>query len=90
MTQKTALLVDDEQPFLEAHDDALSHEGYRILKARDVSAAIEILKREHVDVVSIDVMLSPGAQLEATVNAQLAGVYLCEFVRREYPDIDVF
>ncbi len=90
MNQKTVLLVDDEQAFLEALDDALTHEGYRVLKARDVSAAIDILKREHVDVVSIDVMLSPGAQLEGTVNAQQAGVYLCEFVRREYPQIDAF
>ena len=90
MSQKTVLLVDDEQAFLEPLDDALSHEGYRVLKASDVSTAIEILKREHIDVVSIDIMLSPGAQLDRTVNAQQAGVYLCELVRKEYPSIDVF
>ena len=90
MTPKTVLLVDDEQAFLEALEDALRHEGYRVLKARDVSTALDILRREHVDLVSIDIMLSPGAQLEGTLKAQMAGMYLCERVTREYPQIDAF
>jgi DNA-binding NarL/FixJ family response regulator len=88
--QKTVLLIDDEQGFLEPLEDALIHEGYRVLKARDASAAIEILKRETIDLVSIDIMLSPGPQLEATVNAQEAGVYLCELIAREYPHLGAF
>jgi DNA-binding response OmpR family regulator len=31
---KVVLLVDDEQLFLEALEDALTHEGYHVLKAR--------------------------------------------------------
>jgi CheY-like chemotaxis protein len=88
--QKTVLLVDDEQMFLEALEDALSYEGYRVLKARDVSSALEILKQEHVHVVSIDIMISPGTRLEDTVSSQEAGLYLCERVTREYPDVDAF
>jgi DNA-binding response OmpR family regulator len=87
---KTVLLVDDEQMFLEALEDALSYEGYRVLKARDVSTALQILNQEHVDLVSIDIMISPGAQLEESVNSQEAGVYLCERVTREYPDVNAF
>ena len=88
--EKTVLLVDDEQSYLEPLDDALTHEGYRVLKARDVSTALEILKREHVDLVSIDIMLSPGAGLEGTINAQQAGMYLCERVASEYSHVDAF
>lgn len=84
------LLVDDEQLFLEALEDALVFERHRVLKARDVSTALEILKKEHVDLITIDIMLSPGAALENTVNSQLAGVYLCEKVAKDYPLISAF
>lgn len=90
MAQKTVLLVDDEQAFLEALEDALRYEGYRVLKARDVSTALDILTRERVDLVSIDIMLSPGTQLEGKVEAQRAGIYLCERIAKEYPSIDAF
>jgi CheY-like chemotaxis protein len=90
VSQRTVLLVDDEQTFLEALEDALLFEKHRVLKARDVSTALDILKKEHVDLITIDVMLSPGAALEATVNSQVAGVYLCEKVARDYPLISAF
>jgi DNA-binding response OmpR family regulator len=87
---KTVLLIDDEQAFLEALEDALTYEGYRVIKARDASSALEVLKRERVDLVSVDIMLSPGTQLEGKVSAQEAGVYLCERIVKEYPNIDAF
>ena len=90
MSQKTILLVDDEQGFLEALEDALSHEGYRVLKARDASTALDILKQESVDVASVDIMLTPGTRLEGTVDSQRAGIYLCEQIAKEYPSIDTF
>jgi DNA-binding NarL/FixJ family response regulator len=88
--QKTILLIDDEQGFLEPLEDALIHEGYHVLKARDASTALEMLKRERIDLVSVDIMLSPGTQLEGKVDAQQAGVYLCELIAREYPNLDAF
>ncbi len=90
MTQRTVLLVDDEQPFLEGLEDALVFEKHRVLKARDVSTALDILKREHIDLMTIDIMLSPGEGLETTVSSQEAGVYLCEKVSREYPNVSAF
>jgi hypothetical protein len=57
-------------------EDALVFEKHRVLKARDVATALEILKKEKVDLITIDIMLSPGAALESTVSSQLAGVYL--------------
>ena len=90
MVQKTVLLVDDEQQYLEALDDALTYEGYRVLKARDVATALEILQRESIDLISIDIMLSPGTSLEGTVSSQKAGAYLCERVAKDYPHIHAF
>jgi len=88
--QKTVLLVDDEQAFLEPLEDALVYDGVRVLKARDVSAALEILAREKIDLVTIDVMLSPGPKLEGKVDPHQAGIYLCEKVSREYPMMPAF
>lgn len=90
MSQRTVLLVDDEQPFLEALEDALVFEKHRVLKARDASTALEILRKEKVDLITIDVMLTPGPALEKTVRSQLAGVYLCEKVIEDYPLVSAF
>jgi CheY-like chemotaxis protein len=90
VSQRTVLLVDDEQLFLEALEDALVFEKHRVLKARDVATALEILKKEKVDLITIDVMLSPGPTLESTVSSQLAGVYLCERVANDYPLVSAF
>ena len=57
MNQKTVPLIDDEQTFLEALEDALVFAAIRVLKARDASTALDILAREKVDLVTIDVML---------------------------------
>jgi CheY-like chemotaxis protein len=87
---KTVLLVDDEQAFLEPLEDALVFEGYRVLKARDVSTALDILYRERIDLVSVDIMLSPGGRLEGSVDSQRAGVYLCERLSSDFPRLDAF
>jgi DNA-binding response OmpR family regulator len=90
VTQKTVLLVDDEQSFLEALADALVSEGYRVLKARDVATALGILRREPIDLITVDVMLSPGADLEGKIDSQRAGVYLCEKLFQQYPQVPAF
>lgn len=90
MIPKVVLLVDDEQFLLEALEVALVSEGCRVLKATDVSTAIDVLKREPVDLISIDVMLSPGSRLEGTVSPQVAGIYLCEYVAKNYPNVHAF
>lgn len=90
MRQRTVLLVDDEQPFLEALEDALIFENHRVLKARDVSTALDILKKEKIDLITIDIMLSPGAGLESTVSSQTAGLFLCERVSNDYPLVSAF
>ena len=44
MHNKTILLIDDEQTFLEPLADALESEGHRVLKARTGHEALEILR----------------------------------------------
>ena len=43
--------------------DALENEGYRVLKAATVERALEILERDKIDLITIDVMLDPGDSL---------------------------
>lgn len=90
MTQKTVLLVDDEQGFLEALADALEHAGHRVLKAVTAESALQILQKERVQLVTVDIMLSPGASLENVTSSRDAGIWLCEKITAQYPSIDVF
>lgn len=90
MSRKTVLLIDDEQAFLEPLADALESEGYRILKARTASEALDTLKRERVELVTIDIMLDPGEALRDRVDSLTAGLFLCEEISRQYPTLDAF
>jgi CheY-like chemotaxis protein len=90
VTQKTVLLVDDEQGFLEALADALEHEGHRVLKASTVEHALQLLQHEQIHLATVDIMMPPGSSLEGQVSSHDAGLVLCEIIAREYPKIDLF
>ena len=87
---KTALLIDDEQGFLEPLADALGFEGVRVLKARTAEEALKLLERERVDLVTIDIMLDPGQTLGKRVDSHSTGLFLCHEIRRKYPQMDAF
>jgi len=88
--KKTVLLVDDDQWYLEPLIDALSYEGFKVLTASTVAGALTTLRKETVDLVTVDIMLDPGEELKDIVASQTAGVYLCEEVKKLYPQLDVF
>ena len=90
MPSKTVLLIDDEQSFLEPLTDALEFEGHRVLKARTADEALKILKRQRIDLVTIDIMLDPGKALQDKVDSHSTGIFLCEEISRKYPQIDAF
>ena len=90
MAQKTILLVDDEQIFLEALEDALLFEGFAVMKARDVETALDILRSKPVDLVTIDIMLSPGKGLENVIQSHNAGYHLCRQVSKTYPKLPAY
>lgn len=90
MTEKTILLVDDERGFSEPLEDALTHEGYRVLRAITAEEALGILAREKIDLATVDVMMPPGPGLESKTSSQRAGLYLCQEVVKRYPNLDLF
>jgi two-component system nitrogen regulation response regulator NtrX len=90
VTKKTVLLIDDEQGYLEALADALEFEGYNVLKATTAENALRILENNKIDLVTIDIMLPPGQSLEKDVESHQTGIFLCEQIRKKYPEIDAF
>ena len=87
---RTALLIDDEQGFLEPLADALESEGVRVLKARTAEEALGLLKREHIDLVTIDIMLDPGRELGNRVDSHRTGIFLCHEIHEKYPQLTAF
>ena len=53
----TILVCDDDKEIVEAIEIYLSQEGYRILKAYDGAEAIQLLEKEEVNLLILDVMM---------------------------------
>jgi DNA-binding response OmpR family regulator len=57
MPRSTILVVDDSPTGLALFMDALRPRGFRLLSAGDGDAALEMARREHPDLVLLDVVL---------------------------------
>lgn len=57
MVPVSALIVDDDPAVLEMIRIGLEADGMRVLEAADGGEALEVLARDHVDVVVLDVMM---------------------------------
>jgi two-component system response regulator FlrC len=88
--KKTILIVDDEQGLVEALEDALTYEGHIVLKASTAEQALQILKTQHVDLVTIDIMMPPGPSFEADIDSHKTGVFLCQTIKKQYPKLELF
>ena len=66
----TVLVVDDESHIRDVVQYALEREGYRVVCAGDGRAALELLKREHVDLVVLDILMP-----------ELDGLSVCRRIR---------
>src|SRR5512142_526435 len=68
--RRTILCVDDEAIALIARKMVLEHEGYRVLAAHDVGAALDLFTHNHVDVVVTDHLLRgiTGTQIAAEMK----------------------
>ena len=62
------LVCDDDKEIVEAIEIYLSQEGYRILKAYDGLKAMEILEKEEVNLLLIDVMMPRLDGIRATLK----------------------
>lgn len=62
------LVCDDDKDIVEAIDIYLTQEGYDIVKAYNGEEAIEVLKKEDVDLLIIDVMMPRLDGIRATLK----------------------
>jgi DNA-binding response OmpR family regulator len=72
VSERTVLVVDDEEAIAEAVRARLLSEGYRVVVASDGPQAIEASKRERPDLVVLDLML-PG----------MDGLEVCKEIQRD-------
>lgn len=68
MDNGTLLLVDDETEIIKLMQIYLENEGYRLLAARDGLEALEIVRRERIDLMVLDVMMPNMDGLEACIK----------------------
>lgn len=57
MSQKTVLIADDSLDLCEAMREMLEHLGYRALEAHDGKETLEVAKREHPDLILLDIVM---------------------------------
>lgn len=63
-TDKTVLLVEDNEKIMEANRRALAKVGYHIEMAFDLAGARDCLARNEPDVIVLDIMLPDGSGLD--------------------------
>ena len=62
------LVCDDDREIVDAIEIYLSQDGYRIIKAYDGEQAIEIMKKEEIHLLIIDVMMPKLEGIRATLR----------------------
>ncbi|MEI7026654.1 response regulator transcription factor [Paenibacillus sp. y28] len=72
MAQETILLVDDEKEILDLLEIYLKNEGYTILKANSGLEALDVLQKQEVDLIILDVMMP-----------KMDGIQACMKIREE-------
>lgn len=68
MTMYNILVCDDDKEIVEAIEIYLTQEGYHILKAYDGLEALEILEREDINLLILDVMMPRMDGIRATLK----------------------
>jgi len=72
--EKKILVVDDEESIRNILDEAFSKDGYIVQTAEDAEKAMDILRKENIMVMYLDLKL-PG----------MSGIELCEQIRIQNP-----
>jgi len=75
---KTVLVVDDEKNIRETLKDVLEDEGYEVLVAEDGKQAVDILKKDRIDVMLLDLWLP-----------KIGGMEVLDRVKRQYGEVEI-
>ncbi|MED4235723.1 response regulator transcription factor [Priestia megaterium] len=73
MSQRTILIVDDEAEIRNLMSIYLKNEGYQVVDVPDAATAMDLLKKQKIDLIILDVMM-PG----------MNGIDACLKIREEY------
>lgn len=68
MAQPTILLVDDEKEIIDMLEIYLKNEGYKLLRASDGAEALQVLQKEEVDLIVLDVMMPKMDGIQACLK----------------------
>src|SRR6476646_2785280 len=77
-TQKTILVVDDEDGVRESVREVLSDEGYRVVDTADGTQVLRIIKEQRPELVLLDIWMP-----------QMDGIGLLKEIKSQKPDINV-
>lgn len=77
MIKPTILVVDDEKEIRELIEIYLKNEGYNVITAEDGLEALEILKKDTIHLIVLDIMLP-----------NIDGIQVCKSIR-EYLDVPI-
>lgn len=77
-SQKTILVVDDEDGVRESVREVLTDEGYRVLDTADCAQVLNLIKAERPDLVLLDIWMP-----------QMDGIGLLKEIKSQEPDINV-
>ncbi|MDR1128567.1 MAG: response regulator, partial [Treponema sp.] len=72
------LIIDDEQGIRRTLASIMEDEGYQAFTAEDALVGLEILQKEAVNIVFLDVLLP-----------KMGGMEALEEIRREWPDVEI-
>jgi len=67
-TGKKILLIDDQNDYLEATSSLLKREGHEVIAVTSGEQGLELLKKEHFDLLLIDYFMPGGMNGEEVVN----------------------
>ncbi|MCY9656934.1 response regulator transcription factor [Paenibacillus chondroitinus] len=68
MAQPTILLVDDEKEIIDMLAIYLRNEGYQLLRASDGAEALQVLQKEEIDLIVLDIMMPKMDGIEACLK----------------------
>jgi two-component system response regulator VanR len=68
MTKETLLIVDDEKDIIDMLDIYLKNEGYQTLRAYNGQEALDILQKNQVDLIILDIMMPRMDGIEACLR----------------------